>query len=275
MSRDFTHLLLTRFNTAVAFAPSPIRLDTQWLTSRLGLFEQYCLSSVRSQQNASFHWLVFFDAASPAWFKERIRSLAAVFTPIYIEGRATDEVIAAKVAATGLVSTPYLITTRLDNDDAIGKNHLAQVQKAFCRQERQFVAFPFGLQSYRGHLYNMYWPSNPFLSLIEAVSPDNRFTTVFCVPHNLVHQAGAVRSIIQSPQWLQVVHGSNLLNVLGGWPRLKSRSHPDFDVVWPAVADGDSLAARTVLSARFFYRRASKLGKRVSRPTSQPLSEPR
>lgn len=265
MSRDFTHLLLTRFNTAIAFAPSPMRLDTEWLTSRLALFEQYCLSSVKAQQNASFRWLVFFDAASPAWFRERIRSLATIFTPVYIEGGATDEVIAASVAATGLVSTPYLITTRLDNDDAIGKNHLALVQKAFCQQKRQFVAFPFGLQSYRGHLYNMYWPSNPFLSLIEAVSPERRFTTVFCVPHNLVRQAGAVRSIVRTPQWLQVVHGANVVNVLGGWPRLKSQSHPDFDVVWPDATGGDSLPARALFSARAFYKRASKLGKRPLR----------
>src|SRR5580704_13008609 len=104
--KDFTHVLLTRFNTAVNFAPSAKRLQVDWLTARLALFQQYCLPSVAGQRGAEFEWLVFFDAGSPDWFKEKIAAYAPLVVPIYIDGLATDAVIARRVRETGFVSSP-------------------------------------------------------------------------------------------------------------------------------------------------------------------------
>src|ERR1700761_2588097 len=215
---DFPHLILTRFNTAVDFAPSKRGLDRAWLESRLLLFERYCLPSVAAQRSASFRWIVFCDAESPEWFKERMSSYGEALVPFYIDGPATDQVIARSVSQYRDLSKPYLITTRLDNDDAIGMDHIHLVQQQFRRQDREFIVFPFGLQLYRGRLYNTYWDSNPFLSLIETVAADGTFTTVMCVEHNRVRTAGSVRMVMSRPQWLQVIHGSNLLNTLRGWP---------------------------------------------------------
>jgi hypothetical protein len=260
MPKQLTHLLLTRFNTAVKFAPHSLkRLETDWLVARLGLFEQYCLPSVAGQVGVEFRWLVFCDAESPGWFKEKMATFEPLVKPIYVDGPATDEVIVGKVVQTGLVSSPYLVTTRLDNDDAISTDHLASVQSAFCRQDREFITFPFGLQSFRGHLYNVYWPSNPFLSLIEKVGDDGQVTTVFCVYHDLVSQRNKVRKVMRSHQWLQVLHGSNFSNVLRGWPRLSSRSHPGFRVEWPEERVADSLASRLRFSAYNYLARASRL----------------
>src|ERR1700676_2294534 len=104
MPKQLTHLLLTRFNTAVNFAPFAKRLETSWLIARLELFERYCLPSVAGQRGAEFRWLIFFDAASPGWFKEKISTFEPLVKPIYIDGPATDEVIARRVVKTGLVS---------------------------------------------------------------------------------------------------------------------------------------------------------------------------
>jgi hypothetical protein len=52
---------------------------------------------------------------------------------VYVDGSLTDEVLAKKVAATGFVTAPYLVTTRLDNDDALAIDHLANIQSAFQR----------------------------------------------------------------------------------------------------------------------------------------------
>jgi hypothetical protein len=259
MPRKFTHLLLTRFNTAVDFAPSAKRLDTNWLTARLLLFEQYCLPSVAGQEHAEFQWLVFFDDASPAWFKERIASFEPLVKAVYIEGPATDEVIARRVMETGLVSAPYLITTRLDNDDAISRDHLASVQNAFQQQDREFITFPFGLQSFHGHLYNVYWPSNPFLSLVEKVNDGAKVTTVLCVAHDHVSGANKLRKLLRTSQWLQVLHDSNLANTLRGWPRLSGRFHPRFRVAWPEKVAAQSITSRLLFSAQTYAVRASKL----------------
>jgi hypothetical protein len=264
LRQNFTHLVLTRFNTAVGYAPIAKGLETDWLTARLELFERYCLPSVSAQQDADFRWLIFFDAASPAWFKKKVSGFEPLVTPIYVEGEASDEVLRRHILQTGLVTSSHLLTTRLDNDDAIAKDHLGRVQRAFRGQDREFIRFPYGLQSFRGDLYQVYWPANPFLSLVEKVENGNRFTTVMCVRHDRVSDAGAIKQIQCSSQWLQTLHDSNLGNVLRGWPRFRSRSHPNFVVDWPEATSGDPIAARLKLSARGYgawaKRAAGKVG---------------
>jgi len=44
-----------------------------------------------------------------------------------------------RAAIAEYVTQDYLITTRIDNDDAIGIHHLAHVQERFDCQERTFV----------------------------------------------------------------------------------------------------------------------------------------
>jgi hypothetical protein len=270
MQKQFTHLLLTRFNTAINFAPSTInfapstqRLEADWLNARLAMFEQYCFPSVAGQKKADFLWLVFFDAASPQWFKKKISAFEPLVRPIYIDGPATDEVIACRIAQTGVVSSPYLVTTRLDNDDAISTDHLAAVQNAFHRQEREFITFPFGLQLFRGHLYNVYWPSNAFLSLIEKVGNNGQVTTVLCVRHDRIGREHKVRQIRGGPKWLQLLHDSNMGNVLRGWPRLNSRSHRRFNVIWPGQLGYDSVGRRIRFSLQAYTARADRLIKKL------------
>jgi hypothetical protein len=263
MTKPFQHLLLTRFNTALQFAASSSRLNSEWLQARLGLFERYCLPSVAGQRNTDFRWLVFFDAESPQWFKDKVATFEPLLEPVYIEGLATDDVLARKVAQSGIASSPYLITTRLDNDDAISRDYIASVQRAFRGQNREFLTFPFGLQSFRGHLYNVYWQSNPFLSLIEKVGEGGNVTTVFCVAHDRVTERNSLKTVLRAPRWLQVIHGSNLANVLRGWPRLNSLSHPDFNVVWPEVGGPDSMGLRFRFFAEVCGARADRLAKKL------------
>jgi hypothetical protein len=266
---DFTHLLLTRFNTAidyfttsVEYTPSPKRLEADWLMERLDLFERYCLPSVKAQVGTAFTWLVFFDAASPAWLRERVAEYGSVLQPIYVSGPATDEAIANLVKATGYVSAKYLITTRLDNDDALASDHVASIQKAFRHQSREFLAFPLGLQLYRGSLYYVYWRSNPFLSLIERVGEGSELTTVYCVRHDKVAKLENVRYVSRPPQWLQVLHTSNLGNRLRGWPKLDATCHPGFDVHWEDGAS-DPLPQRIAFCAGTYVARLERMSEKI------------
>jgi Putative rhamnosyl transferase len=264
MAREFRHLLLTRFNTAVSYAPSAQRLDSDWLRARLVPFEQYCLPSVAAQKDAGFNWLVFLDAESPDWFKQKMESFAPLVMPVYTKGRATDDILARGVLQTGLIDAPYLISTRMDSDDAISEDHLASVQSQFRRQEREFVTFPLGLQSFHGHLYTVHWPYNPFPSLIEKVpAPEaGRFTTVFCVAHDRVNEAGPVRQVRSAPQWLQIIHSHNNESTLRGWPRLQSKSDPRFGVVWPQTLPSEPVASRLLIAIRAYLTRGGQMLRR-------------
>ena len=105
-------------------------------------FCDIAIPSVTRQESVEFRWLVFCNALSPVWFKREIAQLNDVCIPVFVEGLATDSVLRQKVMEAGVIRTPYLITTRIDNDDAISRRHLWHVQRAFRRQERQFILFP-------------------------------------------------------------------------------------------------------------------------------------
>src|ERR1700684_2224066 len=96
-SDNFTHIVLTRFNVVTTFAPASRGIEEAWLKDRVAIFMRYCFPSITTQKRAKFHWLVFCNADSPAWFKEHMASLAAFLTPVYVEGLATNEVFAQKV----------------------------------------------------------------------------------------------------------------------------------------------------------------------------------
>jgi hypothetical protein len=253
---DFTHIVLTRFNVATGYAPSMKGIDSDWLEERLALFGKYCLPTVSGQKKATFRWIVFCNVLSPSWFKQRMAEYEHIFTTIYIDGLATDEVLTQKVRDSGLVTTPYLITTRIDNDDAIARTHLSMVQAEFRYQTREFISFARGLQLFRGSLYETYRSNSPFLSLIEKVADDGTFTTVFCINHALVKKVGKVRVLWRSPQWMQVLHGNNVGNVLRGWPKLRSASHPNFDCDLTSPASHDGIAKRWMFSLDFIRARA-------------------
>ena len=264
----FTHIVLTRFNVVTSYAPSARGIEEAWLRDRVALFMTYCLPSIREQKGAQFHWLVFCNADSPSWFKEHMASLAKFLTPIYIKGLATDEVIARKVKESGYVTTPYLITTRVDNDDALSRDHLAMVQRAFRQQEWQFVLFPLGLQLFRGHLYGICWLDNPFFSLIEKVKKSGDFSTVLCCRHGDIYKTGPVLRLWRTSQWLEVIHSKNVSNTLGGWPKLFSRAHAGFPSLPTEGVSDDTFIERIVSASERVRRRL----RRSLRPNSRTLA---
>lgn len=257
--QPFRHLILTRFNIKTEFAPPAQRLEEAWIRARLQPMRQYCIPSVTAQ-TAEVTWIVFFDAESPDWMKEEIASYSAI-TPIYLADTGTPEAMAAAVERTGLVDRPYLITTRVDSDDALARTFSSTVQSAFDHQDREFIELPVGLQVYRGGVYTRVWRSNPFLSLVERVDTMPDFTTVFCMSHAKVLATQPTRTIWRPPQWLQTLHSANNESVLAGGVLPHVRSRPRrFECAWDD-APSDSFPRR----ARFAYATASQRAVRKTR----------
>jgi hypothetical protein len=204
-----SHVLLTRFNA---------RLDDQtppppeaWLRSRLELFDQYALPSVAQQDVPPDSWLIFCDSGSPAWFYEEFPDRLPVWAePVWLDGPFSTDKAAAAVAAR--MSTPWVITTRMDNDDCIARDYLGSVRAAFA-SSREFINFTVGLQSAGGRLYQRLDPSNAFVSLVE---PTVGLTTVFIDRHDRVANHGHLRQVKTPPMWIQIVHGENLANSIHG-----------------------------------------------------------
>ena len=235
MSGWFDHFLLTRFNLRIE-GGSPA--SETWLRHRLHLFKTVCVPSVRSQSVRSFRWLVLCDAASERWFVEEIERLAKVadFEPVFIDGAFRVESLQAIVSSRA--RSRWIITTRLDNDDAIACDFMERVQVAFDNQALSFVNFPSGIQmTSDGAVYSRVDQSNAFISLIEQ--RDQGVKTVFVDWHNRLGQYGPIQQQWRAgPMWIQMIHDKNLANVLRGIRRSPSIVNQRFSISLSAAPIG-------------------------------------
>lgn len=232
----FDHLLLTAFNLRIAGEPG---LSDEWLAHRLRLFEEFCLPSVTDQTVRAFRWILFCDPLTPEPHRGRIDRLCADprIRVRFVE-RIDECVVAAREEAAP--DATHLISTTLDNDDAISRTFVQRVQEQFRGQEFEILNFPSGyrLELASGRLYRVSIRTNPFVSLVERNSSPR--TIRGCGPHNLLGRRFAdIRDVSSEPLWLQVVHDRNLA-VTGVW--------------------GGRRVTATSLSDRFTLRRTAPVG---------------
>jgi len=209
----FRHLILTRFNVKIPEYDAP---SAEWLEHRCGLFERFCLPSLQSQSNLDFDWLLFCDKVSPGSLRERIQKYSkwSNVRAVFIEGNFTQAAVQLAVADCAKGFT-HLITTRLDNDDAICRSFVEVIQSRFCGQDFEFLNFTNGYIWHNGKVYAGQHPTNSFISLVEKTE---KMSTVFCGNHMRLNQLGPIRQIEQPAGWLQVVHARNLVNEVWGRP---------------------------------------------------------
>ena len=149
-----------------------------------------------------------------------------IFTPVWSHAEFRRDSFAEPVAAAtdrpgG--SAPYLITTRIDSDDAMAVDYLASVQAQFARQERLFVNFTRGVQIDRsGAVYLSHTLSNPFISLIERREAGRLPDTVYVAKHARARAHGPIREVRAPVMWAQVVHDLNVSNIVNA-PRTSPR----------------------------------------------------
>jgi len=160
----FKHFLLTKFN--VGLYPSrdymartdkrglkPADDAERWMEHRVRVFEKYCIPSVMNQSSKDFRWLVVFDENTPDEHRKRIDhySKHCGVVPLYSSRDFPETArcnIPGKVDGAWLIwhyrvalptvqdyianqldeDTEFVITSRLDNDDAIHSDFVRRVQ---------------------------------------------------------------------------------------------------------------------------------------------------
>jgi hypothetical protein len=231
----FDHLIVTRYNVPISWGRrGQLHADENWLGERQHLFERYCLPSVASakQLTPSVTWVLLCAVDSPASlrsFMAHIVQLHPWVVPLYVEENfQMDDIVVESFKRRTKEPSRFLLTTRLDSDDAIARNFVRDLQQAARRSleleiigKRQLPAlinFPFGYQAVEDRLYLSSDLGNPFLSFLEERSEDE--PTLGCYPHphrDLHKSARTVNQLIASgPSWLQVLHGSNEATVVCG-----------------------------------------------------------
>jgi len=211
----FEHLILTRFNVRLDWSQS--NWDRTWLQRRIELFETYCLPSVRNQTNQNFQWNVFFDEKSPDFLLEKIEAyknyenFVPIFTSVF-NSEFCRETVRQKLSP----NADHVITTRLDNDDAIATDFIQNIQDHFVPKDMTFLNFLYGYRLSKSKLYLHRYSSNSFISLIEPCQKE-KLKTVYCgIAHGRYKEIGNIVNIKSKPNWLILIHEDNIGNKCKG-----------------------------------------------------------
>ena len=258
------HFLLTRFNVRLA-SNSP-RPDDEWLESRIDYFHRYCVASLQAQTCLAFTWLIFLDSDTPDWFRERLselqRATGELFEPVYVDG-LFDGTVAGDAIRTRTTKSAIL-STRIDNDDAVARDFIEAIQGA-AAGKFEFINFIDGAQLAASGVYARPYPSNPFISVFELVGADVP-RTVFMDEHPVLGRHGPIRDLRTGhPMWMQVVHGGNIANEVVGFRVHAKKIRPWYDIEIPADRSPVGLLVSQVESA-------ARIGVRLIRKPSRMLA---
>ena len=211
------HMVLTRFNVQASITGGRDVTSRAWLEPRIELFERFCLPSMQAQ-SPGYEWLVWFDARTPDDLRRRIEAHTG-YTAIWVDGVHDTLRAVRDIAARAPAQATHLITTRLDNDDALADGYLGAVRAALAHKGDAFVNFPLGYQWCDGRLYFSIHRSNPFLSYVEPLERAQEnlgIRSVWHGNHDWARHAGRLTQVWTRPMWLQVLHGGNVANELLG-----------------------------------------------------------
>lgn len=240
MHAGVDHVLLTRFNLPSGGVESFVRAREGWLRSRMELFEQYCLPSVKNQTVTSFQWIIYFDPQSPKWLKDRVERLAAdsPFTPIYRTQVSRQQLLLDLRDVSG-AKHKNLITTNLDNDDGLAANFIQRIQQVPPVAGPTAIYLVHGLIRSGRRIYLRTDRANAFCSVIDDWDSAQ---TCWATWHNLLGQSMNVLKIGGDPAWLQVIHETNVSNRIRG----QRTSPASYQPIFEALLDGVEIPARGV-----------------------------
>jgi GT2 family glycosyltransferase len=208
------HVILTRFNLPTAGPESLVRAREGWLRERIGLFERYTVPSVARQSEQRFRWIVYLDPESPSWLVDRLAPHidAGMFTPLYREAVSWQDVAADVRSLTGAKGAK-LLTTNLDNDDAIADDFVERLQRLAGSRERAALFLGRGLIAHGDEVYLRRDDENAFCSVVEPWADP---LTAWRDWHTLLRDHFPVVTEQGRPAWLQVVHAGNVSNRVRG-----------------------------------------------------------
>lgn len=214
------HTLISRFNLATPGREVAFRARPGWLAERFALFERYCLPSVADQTCQDFDWIVFFDDQTPDWARARaeqlqsVRPFHALYTPLFDnDGWARAVRAVAGPAQAGRL----IVTSNLDNDDALGFDFIERVQKAaraHFRGRRFAINVPDGYVLADRAIYAHRHLQNAFTNMAEP--DDEAMATTMTIRHMELFDHVEVVQAHGAAGWLQVVHGGNVSNRIRG-----------------------------------------------------------
>ncbi len=227
----YKHFIITLFNLKIWKEDKTHRATqtADWLAQRFDLFERFCLPSVAGQTNKNFTWLCLFDKDTPTEMRRRIEGYqqqVPQLRPCFFSAEEAVEFLSHEEAVNcrfirrtvrGLLSADdrFVITSNLDNDDALSSDYVERVQRLFLADQRHTLySFVWGMQYFvrLNAIVRMHYPHNHFLTLVEEAQGD--FHTVQYYGHAKARKVLPNVDVSDKAYWLENVHGHNVSNEL-------------------------------------------------------------
>jgi hypothetical protein len=228
--KQFSHFLLTRFNLSLWKQDklgNKVRTEL-WLKERFMLFEKYCLPSVAGQTCKDFLWFVLFDENTPQEYRQKIaeyQNQCNQFVPFFLNRNETQNYMAffsVKIKEMAAPNCKYIISTRLDNDDALNINYINSLQQEagntlLCNSFSEFcISFTWGCQYFEKWNFaeQIRFPNNHFISLVSSNSENALPRCIYEIGHLNVEKLCPTIKINKrkDAQWLEIIHKSNASN---------------------------------------------------------------
>ena len=236
------HFILTRFNLRLWRQDKNGSLvrTAEWLEPRVALFERCCLPSAAAQSCEDFQWIVLFDSKTPEAFRERIEGYSAQcpqLVPVFVEpenGRYFAEAFKSEVLrllrqaqqptkspalrqAQEPAQQPRVLTTYLDNDDALAVGFVEDVQRRAAElPDGTFISYTEGYQYYTecSYVMRIHYPKNHFVSVVESGNPLTLRTIYGYGSHYYIDNipGAMIERVEDHPMWCEVIHDRNMGN---------------------------------------------------------------
>lgn len=199
------HFLLTRYNLG--------NIDDDWLNHRYKMFSKYTSPTVSGQTNKNFKWLIFIDHRTPEKHIDNldlIRPSNSEIIKVDLKGTHFLKGEYARTFAIPFVKArcveDWIITTRLDSDDAIGNRFIEEIHKSFSL-EPSIIDFPHGYVKVKDRFTHCKYKTNMFISLVEK---RDSLRTVFNNGHRKWLLENKYNYIANDYKgWLHVYHDRN------------------------------------------------------------------
>lgn len=228
------HFVITLFNLNLYTRDKSLASvhTEEWLEGRFQLFDTYCFPSMKAQTSGDYVWLCLFDADTPEKYKQRIRayeSKLSQFRPCFLTRDQTlnwKEHVRNAVSSCLSTGDEYIVTTKLDNDDAFHSATIETLQTMiYERPQEGLYNFVDGLQYFvsLGMVLKMRYPHNHFPTLCEKNSTELK--TIINYSHEKARKLlDHVIDIKDKPYWIEIVHDRNMNNDLRIASRIKYSS---------------------------------------------------
>ena len=244
----FNHYVITRFNLKLEnhFQKDKNGNPTQteeWLKRRFELFDTYCFPSIQAQSCQQFKWLVLFDENTPYFYRKRIDSYHLtfpIFHPLFFKTGATFHLMQClrnSIISKSDKNKPYILTTRIDSDDAFHIDAIKEIQSFFMSYKKEcFLNYNFGIQYDINNrvAVKIRYENNHFSSRMEKNT--GNLETVISYDHTRIDKIDRVHSIENKtkPMWIEIIHESNISNTIRlSKPLFKINSIKEFNLNLP------------------------------------------